>query len=58
LRELGKNNTTNAYARTGTYPLDPYCLAWTIAINTLGLDSGEKKNKVAYKVVLKSHLPY
>jgi hypothetical protein len=54
LRELGINNTTNAYARTGAYPLDPFCSAWTIAINTLGLDSRENKTKVSYEVVLKT----
>jgi hypothetical protein len=57
LRELGINNTTNEYARTGAYPLDPYCLVWMIAINTLGLAASENKTKMAYGVILKSDLP-
>jgi hypothetical protein len=57
VRELGINNTANTYACTGVYPLDPYCLAWTIAISTLGWDSLVNKNKMAYKIILKSDLP-
>ena len=57
MRQLGINNTTNAYARTGAYPFNPFASAWTIAIHTLGLETREDKSKVQYNVVLKQDLP-
>lgn len=57
LRELGINNTTNAYGRTGAYPFNPFASAWTIAIDTLGLETRDNKSKVQYNVVLKSEIP-
>ena len=43
LRELGFNNTTNAYERTGMFPFNPFASAWMDAIETLG--TGVEKNE-------------
>lgn len=47
------NNTTNAYERTGIYPFDPECSAWTEAIESLGLASTldrDEKRAVQYEI--------
>jgi len=33
---LKRNNTMNAWERTGLFPFNPLCEAWTTAIATLG----------------------
>jgi hypothetical protein len=59
LLEVGCNNTTNAYQRTGVYPLNPYSTAWMEAIETLGLvgETDELKKQVSYEVCARSDLP-
>jgi hypothetical protein len=57
LRQLGINKTANAYTCTGAYPFNPFALAWTTTIDTLGLETCENKSKIQYNVVLKSDLP-
>jgi hypothetical protein len=36
LSEKGSNNTTSAYEKTGLYPFNPRCWAWTEAIESNG----------------------
>jgi hypothetical protein len=61
LRALGLNNTTNAYARTGIFPLDPFASAWTEAIETLGGVENAREREVRpraqYEVLLKGEMP-
>jgi hypothetical protein len=61
LRALGLNNTTNAYARTGVFPLDPFASAWTEAIETLGgVENArirEEMPKAQYEALLVGNLP-
>jgi len=40
---LQRNNTTNAWERTGLFPFNPLCEAWTTAIATLGNISKKQK---------------
>ncbi len=40
---LKRNNTTNAWERTGLFPFNPLCEAWTTAIATLGNISEKQK---------------
>jgi hypothetical protein len=44
-QHISCNNTTNAYERTGIYPFDPQCLAWTEAIESLGLASSLERDE-------------
>jgi hypothetical protein len=53
LSDNKSNNTTSAYEKTGLYPFDPYCWAWTEAIESLGQTSTvvrDEKRKVQYEV--------
>jgi len=36
LRLVGVNNATNAFRRTGLFPYNPFCEAWSDAIDTVG----------------------
>jgi hypothetical protein len=54
LRNLGYNNTTNAYERTGIFPLNPFAIGWKEAIDTLGLQEDWEENKVRYEPIIKS----
>jgi len=36
LRRVGVNNATNAFLRTGLFPYNPFCEAWSDAIDTVG----------------------
>jgi len=40
LRQLGVNNATRAFKRTGLFPYNPFSVSWTNAIETIG--QGEK----------------
>jgi hypothetical protein len=61
LRALGLNNTTNAYAQTGVFPLDPFASAWSEAIETLGgvenAREREARPRAQYETLLKADLP-
>jgi hypothetical protein len=59
LLEVGCNNTTNAYVRTGIYPLNPYSSAWMEAIHTLGLlgEQDELKKQIGYEVTALPNIP-
>jgi hypothetical protein len=61
LRALGLNNTTNAYERTGVFPIDPFASTWTEAIETLGgvenAREREERPKVQYEALAKLLLP-
>ncbi len=52
---LGLKNTTNAYERTSVFPFDPFALAWTEAIESLGgvenAKEHEHRPKVQYEVL-------
>ena len=52
LSDKRSNNTTSAYKKTGVYPFDPNCWAWTEAIENLGQSSKierDEKRKVQYE---------
>ena len=54
-----RNNTTSAYEKTGLYPFDPNCWAWTEAIESLGQTSTlqrDEKRKVQYEVYPKQDI--
>jgi len=56
LRKLGVNNATNAFKRTGLYPLNPFSETWTNAINTIG--KGEKPSTGAnYEIFVNANAP-
>jgi hypothetical protein len=61
LRALGLNNTTNAYARTGVFPLDLFASAWSEAIETLGGVENAREHEARpiaqYETILKADLP-
>jgi hypothetical protein len=50
LLECFDNNTTRAFERTGVYPLNPFCTAWTDAIDGLGTANQESKT-LSYEIV-------
>jgi hypothetical protein len=56
LRNLGYNNTTNAYERTGIYPLNPFAIGWMEAIDSLGLQEKCDETKVRYEPIVKSDI--
>ena len=53
LSENKSNNTTSAYEKTGMYPFDPDCFAWTEAMDNVGLTSSTQrdyKRQVSYEI--------
>ena len=54
LSDMQSNNTTSAYEKTGIYPFNPKCLAWTEAIESIGQTSTihrDARQKVRYEFV-------
>ncbi len=56
---MKQNNTTNAWERTGLFPFNPLCEAWTTAIATLGCITEKQKEHqkvtVSYEVQAKNN---
>jgi hypothetical protein len=49
---LGYNNATNAYKRTGLFPLNPFSESWTTAVETCGVLGGMDPKHIQYEPVI------
>ncbi len=56
LLECFGNNTTRAFERTGVFPLNPFCEAWTDAIDGLGSGNDECATR-SYEIVPAEEMP-